>query len=62
MHVPRGLIHDYLGMTLNYTMRGEMKLTMVEYLKGVLGNFHEEITVSVPTPASEHLFGVQPDE
>jgi hypothetical protein len=35
---------------------------MVDYLKRVLGDFPEEITGSAPTPASEHLFDVRPDE
>jgi hypothetical protein len=62
MHVARGLIHDYPGMTLDYTTRGEVKVTMVDYLKGVLGDFPEEINGSVPTPASEHLFDVRSNE
>jgi hypothetical protein len=52
MHVSRGLVHDYLGMTLDYSTKGVVKVTMVDYLKGVLGDFPEEITRSAPTPAS----------
>jgi hypothetical protein len=62
MHVSRGLVHDYLGMTLDYSTKGEVKVTMVDYLKGVLGDFPEAITGSAPTPSSEHLFDVHPDE
>jgi hypothetical protein len=62
MHVSREVVHDYLGTTLDYTTRGEDKVTMVDYLKGVLGDFPEEITGSFPTPASEHLFDVRPDK
>jgi hypothetical protein len=43
MHVSRGLVHDYLGMTLDYTTKGEVKVTMVDYLSGVLGDFPEVI-------------------
>jgi hypothetical protein len=39
MHVSRGLVHDYLGMTLDYSTKGEVKVTMVNYLKGVLNEF-----------------------
>jgi hypothetical protein len=35
---------------------------MGDYLKGVLGDFPEEITGSSPIPASEHLFDALPDE
>jgi hypothetical protein len=62
MHVSRGLVHDYLGMTLDYSTKVEVKVTMVDYLKGVLGDFPEEKSGSAPTPASEHLFYVYPDE
>jgi hypothetical protein len=62
MYVSRGLVCDYLGITLDYSTKGEVKVTMVEFLEGVLGDFPEAITSSVPTPASEHLFNVRPDE
>jgi hypothetical protein len=62
MHVSRGLVHEYLGMTLGYTVKGEVKITMVDYLKGVIGDFPEVIDGTAPTEASEHMFGVRPDE
>jgi hypothetical protein len=62
MHVSRGLVHDYLGMTLDYTKKGEVKVKMVDYLKGVLVDFPEVINGTAPTPASEHLFDIRPDE
>jgi hypothetical protein len=62
MHMSRGLLHDYLGMTLDYTTKGEVKVIMVDYLKGVLGDFPEVIDGTAPTPASEHLFDVRPDK
>jgi hypothetical protein len=30
MHVSRGLVYDYLGMTLDYTTKDEVKVTMVD--------------------------------
>jgi hypothetical protein len=62
MHVSRGLVHEYLGMTLDYTVKGEVKITMVDYLKGVIGDFPEVIDGTAPAAASEHLFDVCPDE
>jgi hypothetical protein len=62
MHVSRGLVHEYLGMTLDYTVKGEVKITMVDYLKGLIGDFPEVIDETAPTAASEHLFDVCPDE
>jgi hypothetical protein len=43
MHISRGLVHEYLGTTLDYTVKGEVKITMVDYLKGVIGDFPEVI-------------------
>jgi hypothetical protein len=31
MTVSRGKLHKYLGMTLDYTVRGQVKITMYEY-------------------------------
>jgi hypothetical protein len=52
MHVSRGLVHEYLGMTLEYTIKGEVKITMVDYPKGVIGDFPEVIDGTAPTAAS----------
>jgi hypothetical protein len=30
MHISRGLVHEYLGMTLDYTVKWEVKITMVD--------------------------------
>jgi hypothetical protein len=44
MKVSRGKVHDYLGMTLDYTKKGEVKLTTIDYMKGVIEDFPEVIT------------------
>jgi hypothetical protein len=62
MHVSRGLVHDYLCMTLDYAMKGEVKVTMVDYLKGVLNDFPEVIEGHAQTAAAENLFTVRPDD
>jgi hypothetical protein len=58
MHVSRGLVHDYLGMTLDYATKGEVKVTMVDYLKGVLNDFPEVIEGHAHTSAAEKLLTV----
>jgi hypothetical protein len=57
MHVSRGLVHEYLGMTLDYMVKCEVKITMVDYLKGVIGDFPEVINRTAPTAASEYPAG-----
>jgi hypothetical protein len=62
MKVSRGKVHDYLGMTLDYSNKGEVKATMTDYMKGVIEYFPEVITRVVATPTTENLFKVRPYE
>jgi hypothetical protein len=39
MTVRRGKIHKYLGMTLDYTVRGQVKITMFDYVDEILTAF-----------------------
>jgi hypothetical protein len=61
MSVSRGKKHDYLGMDLDYSVPGEVKVTMAYYLKRVITEFPEEITGTASIPAAERLFTVRPD-
>jgi hypothetical protein len=58
MRVSRGKKHDYLGMDLDYSVQGEVKVTMIDYLKRVITEFPEEITGTASSPAAERLFTV----
>ena len=58
MHRSRGKRHDYLGMWLDYSIPGEVRISMEEYLRGLLKNFPEEITETPETPATSNLFKV----
>jgi hypothetical protein len=40
--VIRGNIHKYLGMTLDYTVRGQVKTTMFDYIDEILTVFDKE--------------------
>ena len=55
----RGNSNNYLGMWIDYSITGEVRISMEEYLRGVLGNFPEEITETPETPAAAHLFNVR---
>ena len=43
-------------MWMDYSKRGELKISMEGYLKEVLDNFPEEIPGRVEMPAATHLF------
>jgi hypothetical protein len=62
MRVSRGKAHDYLGMTLDFTNKGEVKVTMIDYLKGVINDFPEIITGTAIMPATANLFDVRPED
>ena len=61
MHGSRGKRHDYLVMWIGYSIPGEVRISMEEYLRGVLENFPEEITETPETPAAANLFNVRDD-
>ena len=56
----RGKVHDYLGMTLDYSEPGKVKIYMKDYAKKMLEEFKFKSEVDglkhVSTPAAEHLF------
>ena len=34
-------VHYYLGMNLDYTIKGEVKITMIPYIKEMIQDFRE---------------------
>jgi hypothetical protein len=48
-------------MDLDYSNDGEVKITMINYLKGVLEDFPEVIVKSTSMPAADHLFTIRPE-
>jgi hypothetical protein len=55
----RGRVHEYLGMTLDYTVRGKVKIDMTEYLqKKVLDEMPEDMDGTATSPAAAHLFEI----
>ncbi len=54
-------VHDYLGMTFDYSFTKEVRINMWDYLRKVIKKFPKEITGVCATPASDHLFKVRED-
>jgi hypothetical protein len=50
--------HDYLGMKLDFTKKGKVKIGMTEYVESMLEVFPEKLksTDTAVTPASDGLF------
>jgi hypothetical protein len=53
-----GKIHDYLGMTIDYSEDGKSKSSMQDYILSMLNKLPEDMTGESATPAGDHLFEV----
>ena len=60
--ITRGKIHDYLGMTLDYTEAGKVKIKMLDYVTKMLADLPPEMDGEALTPAANHLFSVDDDQ
>ena len=58
MTVTRVPVHKYFGMDLDFSKKRNAKISMIKYICGVLEEFPEEITGSVPTPYTDNIFTV----
>ena len=56
MTVRRGKVHDYLGMTLDFSSPGKFTVDMRAYLNEVLRDLPEEFLGTATSPAADHLF------
>jgi hypothetical protein len=56
--VTRGKIHEYLGMTLDYTEKGKVETKMLDYLLRIFEDLPEEFAGEAASPAANHLFTV----
>ena len=55
-------VHDYLGMDLVYSEKGNVKVLMIKYLDKVLKEFPEDIRLPIVLPSAEYLFLVRENE
>lgn len=61
--IKRGVKHEYLGMLLDYSEKGHVKIDMTDYFRRMLEELPEEIKEdlqgTVRTPSANNLFKVQ---
>jgi hypothetical protein len=64
--ITRGKMHDYLGMALDYTEKGKVKIKMIDYLERMFRDlpieFQEEFSGEASSPAVNHLFTVDDNQ
>ena len=61
MQTTRGKVHSYLGMDLDYSKKGKVKVGTVDYVKDTISNFTQQIMGTAAAPAANHLFEVNSD-
>ena len=54
--------HEYIGMDLDYSSKGAVKVSIIKYLQKVEGEFPIEIAGTAKSPSLEHLFQVSDDD
>ena len=54
-------IHEYLGMTIDFSDVGKVKITMYDYIDKMISKLPTEIIDKLATPASNHLFKIRED-
>ena len=64
MKLNRGMIHEYLVMTLDYSTRGEVKIMMYNYIRDIVTDFKQNnpSNKNTRTHAANHLFKVRDDQ
>ena len=50
----RGPVHEYLGMTIDFSVTGKVKFSMIDYIKDMLEGLPDDMTGESVTPAADH--------
>ena len=50
--------HDYLGMLVDFTEKGKVKIDMIKYVESMIENFPVKISKISKTPAAENLLDI----
>jgi hypothetical protein len=56
--ITRGEVHDYLGMTLDYSKKGKVKIKMLDYVERMLADLPDEMAGEAASPTANHKFTV----
>ena len=61
LSITRGKLHKYFGMTIDFPTPGEIRVTMVDYLKGVVEDLLEAIRGWRTRLTVSHIFQARPE-
>jgi hypothetical protein len=56
--INRGKVHEYLGMTIDYSIPGKVQFIMNDYIENLIDDAPADMTGNAATPAAKHLFEV----
>jgi len=56
-----GKVLEYLGMMLDYSIKGKIKISMHEYIDKLLSKLPSDMNGRARTPVARHLFDVNQD-
>ena len=62
LSVLRGPVQEYLGMTLDFSERGQVVIKMSDYVKSMLNDAPASMDGKATTPAAAHLFKVNTED
>ena len=60
--VTRGSVHDYLGMTLDFSVKGKVMVKMLDYVKKLVDIAPKSMSGIAATPANDDLFDRYDDD
>ncbi len=52
-------MQDYLGMIFDFSVKGNVMINMIKYIKNIIADFPEKIVAIRTSPAVDHLFTVR---
>ena len=56
--IQRGKVHDCLGMVLDYSKTGKVRIDMLQYIEALLKSLPSEYNRDAVTPAAGHFLDV----
>ena len=59
--IQRGKIHEFLGMTLDFTKQGKVMIMMTDYIENMPDSLDPDMDGVKTTPAASYLFDVNPN-
>ena len=54
-YMERVKVHNYLGMDLNFSWKGSVKVSKIKYVKKIIDACQEEIKSTSTFPETDHL-------